>query len=93
MDNMRELLRESIARGLSSLSEEDRLAAAWLVVCGRAMAGRGTVTGYSEGTVEVEVSSSAWLEQMKSMRAELAAELAKIAGVPVTGIHFVVKRS
>lgn len=89
---MRTLLRKSLSRSLHTLSEPDRLAAAWVVACGRAMAGRGTVIGYSDGRVEVEVASGAWLEQMKAMRTELAAELSRIAGVPVTGIHFVVKR-
>ncbi|MBS1800282.1 MAG: DUF721 domain-containing protein [Acidobacteria bacterium] len=92
MDSVRNVLKTGISRSLGSLQEPDRLAAAWVVACGRAMAGRGTVIGYSGGVVEVEVATGAWLEQMKSMRAELAAELARIAGVPVTGIHFVVKR-
>jgi hypothetical protein len=56
------------------------------------MSEHGTVVGYVAGIVEVEVSPGAWLEQMNAMREELAAELARIAGVPVTGIHFVVKR-
>ena len=91
MDSIRDVLKTGISRDLGSLQHEDRLAAAWVVACGRAMAGRGTVVGYSGGMVEVEVGAGAWLEQMKSMRVELAAELARIAGVPVTGIHFVVK--
>lgn len=92
MDSFRDVLKTGISRGLGSLQDEDRLAAAWVAVCGRTMAGRGTVVGYSGGVVVVEVSAGAWLEQMKSMRVELASELARIAGVAVTGIHFVVKR-
>jgi predicted nucleic acid-binding Zn ribbon protein len=92
MEAMRDVLKSALSRGLRSLQEEDRLAAAWVVACGRTMAEHGTVVGYVSGVVEVEVSPGAWLEQMKVMREELTTELARIAGVPVTGIHFVVKR-
>jgi predicted nucleic acid-binding Zn ribbon protein len=92
MDAMRDVLKSALGRGLRSLQEEDRLAAAWVVACGRTMAEHGRVVGYSAGMVEVEASAGAWLEHMKAMRAELATELARIAGVPVTGIHFVMKR-
>jgi len=92
MEVMRDVLKSAVSRGLRSLREEDRLAAAWVVACGRTMAEHGTVVGYAAGMVEVEMSAGAWLEHMKAMRGELTAELARIAGVPVTGIHFVVKR-
>jgi predicted nucleic acid-binding Zn ribbon protein len=92
MEVMRDVLKSAMSRSLRSLQQDERLAAAWVVACGRAMAEHGAVVGYAEGTVEVEVSAGAWLEQMKSMREELTTELARIAGVPVTGIHFVVKR-
>ena len=92
MEVMRDVLKSALGRGLRSLQEEDRLAAAWVIACGRAMAEHGTVVGYAAGMVEVEVSAGAWLEHMKATRKELATELERIAGVPVTGIHFVVKR-
>lgn len=92
MDGVRALLRDSLSRSLHALSIEDRLEAAWLVACGRVLAKQGTIVGYENGSVRISVSDASWLEQMKSMRAELTAELARIAGVPVTGIHFVVKR-
>jgi hypothetical protein len=56
------------------------------------MADRGTVVDYADGVVHVEVRDSSWLEQMKNMRVQLERELARIAGVKVTEIHFVVKR-
>jgi len=92
VDAMRDLLKGALGRSLRALQEEDRLAAAWLVACGRVLAEHGTVVGYANGVVRVEVDGGAWLEQLKSMRTGLEAELARIAGVPVTGIHFVVKR-
>ena len=91
MEGMRGLLRGSLGRTLEAMKEEDRLAAAWPVACGSAMAGHGEVTGYAGGLVQVEVTDAAWLQQMQSMSEILRRELGKIAGVAVTGIHFQVK--
>ena len=93
MEGMRELLRGSLARSLEGMREEDRLAAAWPVACGRAMADHGSIAGYADGVVRVAVEDEAWRRQIMSMRRQLAAELARIAGVPVREIHFEVKRS
>lgn len=70
------------------MGEEDRLAAAWTVACGRAMAEHGEIVGFAEGVLSVEVVDAAWIEQMVSMRGQLAAEISRIAGVPVREIHF-----
>lgn len=91
MEGMRALLRESLRKSLQTMGDEDRLAAAWPVACGVAMAGRGEVVGYEDGVVRVLVANRAWLQQMQSMSGLLERELAKISGVAVTGIHFQVK--
>jgi len=91
MEGMRELLRGSLGRSLEAMQAEDRLAAAWPVACGKAMADHGTVAGYAEGVVQVYVTDATWLIQMMSMRAQLTAELGRIAGVSVREIHFEVK--
>jgi hypothetical protein len=88
MDGMREILRGNLGRSLSALRDEDRLAAAWTVACGLAMAEHGTVVGYEAGLVRVEVSDAVWLRQMMSLRGVLERDIAKIAGLPVSGIHF-----
>lgn len=88
---MRELLKGSLRRSLGAMRDEDKLAAAWPVACGKAMAERGTVMGYADGVVEVQVADRAWLQQMMSMRGQLAGELARISGVKVCEIHFEVK--
>ena len=88
MQNMRDLLRTTLGRSLETMPEADRLAAAWPVACGKAMADRGTIVGYERGIVSIEVNDPVWLAQMLSMRAMLERELARIAGVPVTAIHF-----
>jgi len=92
MENMRSILRGTLGRSLQALSDEDRLAAAWPVACGRAMAEHGEIAGFFEGTVTVAVSDPAWLAQMMSMRSILQHELARVAKVKVTAIHFEMKK-
>ncbi|MBB5342213.1 DUF721 domain-containing protein [Tunturibacter empetritectus] len=82
------MLKGSLGRSLQALREEDRLAAAWPVACGRAMAERGQVVGFENGVVRVEVEDGAWFLQLLSMRRQLAAELSRISGVTVSEIHF-----
>jgi hypothetical protein len=90
---MRELLKSALGRSLRGLPDEDRLAAAWPVACGKAMAERGTVVGYAEGVVRVEVAGEAWMRQMMSMRGQLTGAMAQISRVKVTEIHFEMKRN
>ena len=92
LEGMRDLLKGSLARSLGALSDQDRLAAAWPVACGKAMAGRGMVVGYEGGIVRVQVEDGAWLQQLTSMRGQLGREMARIAGVTVSEIHFERKR-
>jgi predicted nucleic acid-binding Zn ribbon protein len=88
MQGMRDLLKGSLGQTLGGLADEDRLAAAWPVACGKAMAERGVVVGYADGVVRVQVESGVWLRQLMSMRGQLARELTRIAGVRVSEIHF-----
>ena len=91
MEGMRDLLKDSLRRSLGALRDLDRLAAAWPVACGKALAERGGVVNYADGVVHIEVADGAWLRQMMSMQAQLTGEMARIAGVKVVGIHFEVK--
>lgn len=88
---MRELLRDNLRRSLQAMKETDRLAASWPVVCGSAMAVHGEVVGYEDGVVSLEVSDPGWMQQMMSMQGQLSGELGRIAGIRVTGIHFMRK--
>lgn len=88
LEGMRSILRGSLARSLRTLTEADRLLAAWTVACGRAMAERGQIVGFAEGVLEVEVDDTQWLQQMQLMRGPLAGEVGWIAGIPVREIHF-----
>ena len=66
MEGMRALLRESLRKSLQTMGDEDRLAAAWPVACGVAMAGRGEVVGYEDGVVRV-YGRNRW-EQHRALR-------------------------
>jgi hypothetical protein len=93
MERMRDLLKATLGRSLRALQDEDRLAAAWPVACGKAMSERGSVAGYEDGVVLLEVADEAWMRQMMSMRRQLTGSMAQISGVKVTEIHFVLKRN
>ncbi|ADW67359.1 DciA family protein [Granulicella tundricola] len=91
MQGMRDLLKKELGRSLQGLSELDRLQAAWPVACGRQLAERARITAFESGTVQIEAEDNVWLAQLLSMRAMLEVELAKIAAVKLSGIHFYLK--
>ncbi len=93
MEGMRDMLRGSLGRSLRSLPEEDRLAAAWPVACGSALAGHGELLGLDEERVlHVRVNGAAWMQQFVHVRSALANDLGRIAGVKVSAIHFIEAR-
>ena len=85
---MRQLLRANLRRSLQAMTAVDRLASAWPVACGAAMAAHGRVAAYHEGSVYIEVFDDEWIPQMLSMRGQIGGELGRIAGVRVSGVHF-----
>lgn len=93
MEGIRSVLRGSLGRSLQALDEVDRLAAAWPVACGKAMAGRAVVAGYADGVVGLEAVDEAWMREMMNMKGQLARELSRIAGVPVKEIRIEIKRN
>ena len=93
MEAMRDVLRGALGKALRGIREEDRLAAAWTVACGCAMADRGRVIGYDAGVVRIEVADATWVRQMNSLRSVLERDLARIAGLPVSGIRFELQKS
>jgi hypothetical protein len=93
MQGMRELLRGNLRRSLEAMQEVDRLAAAWPVVCGTAMAAHGQVVSYVDGAVTILVSDADWLQQMMSMQGQIASEMSRIAGARVSAVHFERKRT
>ena len=92
MEAMRDVLRGTLGKSLRGIGDEDRLAAAWTVACGCAMADRGRVIGYAAGVVRIEVADQTWLKQMISLRGVLEREMGRISGLPVKEIHFVLQK-
>ncbi len=92
MERMRDVLKGTLGQSLKAMCDEDRVAAAWPVACGRAMAERGKVIGLEDGVVQVAVTDMAWLGQMRAMSGVLQSEMARISGVGLSGIHFELKQ-
>ncbi len=89
MQGMRDVLRGALGRSLRELPDEDRLAAAWPVACGSALAGHAQVLYLdAEGVLHVRVVGAQWMQQFLSMRTALANDLGRVAGVRLNGIHF-----
>ncbi len=88
MQAMRDLLRTTLGKSLNALEPVDRLAAAWPVAAGHAIAGRSSVTELDpNGCAVVTVADKGWLTQLESMP-QLKGDLARISGVPLTDILF-----
>lgn len=93
MQRMRDVLRDSLRRSLHDLPDEDRLAAAWRVACGPALADHAEVLHLDEENVlHVRVTGAVWMQQFLTMRSALANDLGRIAGVRLSAIHFVERR-
>ncbi len=59
MEAMRDLLKAALANSLHAWQDEDKLAVACAVTCGKAMAERRTVVGYADGAVRGDLSDEA----------------------------------
>ena len=89
MQAMRDVLRGTLGRSLRTLSDEDRLVAAWAVACGPTLAERAEVLGLDdERVLHVRVLQTGWRDQFAQMRRMLTEELRKIADVRLQTIHF-----
>jgi len=89
MQRMRDVLRGQLGRSLRELGPEDRLMAAWQVVCGEAMARRGEVLYLdAENVLHVRVADAQWMGEFLDRRSTLAAEVGRVGAVPLSGIHF-----
>ncbi|HEY4357969.1 MAG TPA: DUF721 domain-containing protein [Acidobacteriaceae bacterium] len=92
MQGMRDLLRDSLGCSLRELNEVDRLAAAWPVACGSALAAHGEIEALDgERVLRVRITGAEWMQPFRSMRTALQNDLSRIAAVPLSGIHFDVK--
>ena len=89
MQVMRDLLRTSLGKSLAGLSPLDRLATAWPIAAGHAIAERSEVTALEDGRATITVASAAWQTQLRSSAPLLQADLARISRVPLNAILFV----
>lgn len=93
MQSFRDVVRSGLQRGFAAFQGQDKLQMAWTIACGKTLAQRGTVVGYDEpGILQIEVPDRVWLKEMEEMRDYLKAELTRTTGVPITELHFIVKR-
>ena len=88
MQALRDLLRNALGQSLESLSPVDRLAAAWPVAAGHAIAQHSSVTALEHRIAIVTVSDPAWQQQLQSSADQLQAELARTSRVLLTDILF-----
>lgn len=93
MEGIRSLLKKSLGQSIEALNDMDRLAVAWPVACGKAMAEHASVVDYADGIVRLEAVDDAWMREMMNMKAHLAREMSQIAGVPVKEIRIAIKRN
>jgi hypothetical protein len=88
MQPLRQALRQTLRRSLRDMGEEDRLALAWPVACGSALAGRAEVVRYDEGILTLAVASREWLSEFEQLAALLTSDLRRVSGVQLAAIHF-----
>jgi hypothetical protein len=92
MENMRDFFRRNLGRSLRDLSDLDRLSAAWPVAAGSALAARAQIASLDEErVVHLTVNSQEWMQPFMQNRSILQHDLARIASVRLSGIHFEVK--
>ena len=92
MERFRDVIRFGSRSGFETLSDQDRLQMAWVVICGRVMAKRARVAEYEDGLAKIAVQERAWLEEIRAMSSHLEGELSRVAGIKVNRLHFIVKR-
>ena len=89
MEGIREMARINLARSLRTLAEEDRLALALPAVCGSALAAHCAVGHLDEQRrLHLSVDGPQWMSSLLGMREMLQHDLARVAGVPLAGLHF-----
>ncbi len=93
MQAMRDLLRTSLAKSLAALGPLDRLAAAWPVAAGHAIAERTSVTALEETVATVTVPDAGWQRQLREDHDKLLAELSRVSRIPLTDILFLLPQT
>ena len=96
VQSLRDILRAELRTSLGALTPLDRLAAAWPVAAGHAIAERSTIVRLESCTAGLqaitEVTEAAWLPELRSNTPRLLADLSRISGVPLVDILFFAAR-
>ena len=92
MQSLRDILRANLRTSLHALTPLDRLAAAWPVAAGHAIAERSAIVrleNTANGTRAIaEVRDPTWLTELRANTPRLVADLARVSGVPLADILF-----
>lgn len=93
MQSLRDILRSSLRSSLNALTPLDRLATAWPVAAGHAIAERSTVVRLQGTQAAVQVRDAAWLPELRANTPRLVADLARVSGISLTDILFFAEAS
>ena len=94
MQDLRDLMRHSLARSLQVFPPEDRLHMAWPLVCGSGLARKSQVLHLDpENVLHVRVPEREWRDRFFEIRTRLREDLSRVAGVPLAGLHFSTARA
>ncbi len=88
MQSLRDILRSSLRTSLGALTPLDRLAAAWPVAAGHAIAERSSVVRLEGTQAVIEVRDPVWLAELRANTPRLVTDLARVSGVTLTDILF-----
>lgn len=80
---------DTIARDvLHTLPPEERVIAAWPLVCGSRVAANARAVAFEAGTLRVVVADPVWRNELAGLAARHAVRLQQLTGVPVADILF-----
>src|SRR4051794_23014557 len=93
MESVRTGLRHIMQDLLRARPPEEAVLLAWPLVCGKEVAARTTATGFSDGTLTVEVSDVSWRNQLQSFAPRYLSGYEGLLGQVVKSVQFKVKQS
>jgi hypothetical protein len=70
------------ARGVGGAVREHRLVTSWTEIVGERIAARSFPTGLSRGVLHVQVSNSAWMQELSFLREAIARAANDLVGAP-----------
>jgi predicted nucleic acid-binding Zn ribbon protein len=89
MEPIRTGLRRVMYDLLANQPEQEAVALAWPLVCGKDVAARTRVVSLAEGTLTVEVPDAAWRAQLAAFRSQYVKGYAELMGPVVKEVKFV----